>query len=141
MSIFRKHNNKHDINIDNKNIIIRQKHILVGYSKGNSDLANHMEFNIYIDEINKIIHIYDALKRNTTSVINKLNEDFIRELCDVLNINLRKFEVYVYTTPVTNDTPYITAFNYKNNSFYKADKNNLLNIFINLAENHEDILK
>lgn len=141
MSIFNKHHNKHDINIDNKNIIISQKHILVGYSKGNSDLANQMEFNIYVDEINKIIHIYDSLKRNTTSVINTLNEDFIRELCDVLNINICMFEIYVYTTPVTSDRAYVTAFNYKNNNFYKADKNKLFNIFINLAENYEDVLQ
>lgn len=108
--------------------------IYVIYSDGNSKQVPRMVFNVYVSDRNKVVHIYDALDNHTTSIINKLNEAYLIELCNELKINIRKYEFYIYTPPVSGDNPFTTAYDYRKNDFYKQEDALKLCEFIKLAK-------
>ncbi len=61
MGIFNKKTNRYDIELD------KQDEIIVAYCNGNSPIANRLEFNIYVDEKNKVVHLYDPFEQQNNN--------------------------------------------------------------------------
>ncbi|CAC5966844.1 TPA: hypothetical protein ACF9K4_002768 [Staphylococcus aureus] len=134
MGIFNKKANIYDIELD------KQDEVILAYCNGNTPIANRLEFNIYVDEKNKVVHLYDPFEQHTTSIINILNEDFVNELFDNLGKNKKKYEIYAYMKPIFNEECYLTAYNYKTNDFYGHDKDKVFSVFEERAEKEEGII-
>lgn len=120
--------------------INKSKEILIAECNGNLPIANKMELNIYIDEPNKVVHIYDPFENNTTSIINILNESFIIELFEAIGKKKKKYQVYTYMKPIY-DEKCVSAYDYKSNDFYQPDIKKVFNIFNDRAKNKMSIIK
>lgn len=99
-----------------------------------------VEFNFYVDEANKVIHLYDPFQNNTTSVINLLNESFIKGICDKMKLKAKRYEIYTYMPPINEHTAHITAYNPNDNEFYKWDKEKCFAYFIEVAERNGQLI-
>lgn len=117
------------------------KSIYAGYILPNNEHLNQIEFNIYVDDDNNIIHIYDPFKNNTTSIVNMLSESFVKELYDVMKVKAKRYAVYVYMPPIHELSAHITAYDYKNdNEFYNWDKTKLFEYFVDIAERNGNLI-
>ncbi|OEK58931.1 hypothetical protein [Staphylococcus equorum] len=108
--------------------------VYAGYCNPSWHNLPTVEFNVYIDKKEKVIHIYDPFKQGTTSIINTLSESFVKELCDKVNIKAKKYEVYVYMAPIHENKAHITAYNYKTNDFYQWSEAKRFDYFTEIAE-------
>ncbi|MDK9847701.1 hypothetical protein P1A20_14065 [Staphylococcus equorum] len=126
---------QHNISIVETEVKKSNCPILVGYCNPSDRFLSRVEFNIYIDKEEKIIHLYDPLNNHTTSLINKVNESFVKELCKSLNLNVNEYEIYIYTIPVHSENPFTRAYNYENNQFYNLDDKKMFTYFYEQAKN------
>jgi len=99
-----------------------------------------VEFNVYVDKENKIIHLYDPFQNNTTSVINLLSESFIKGICDKMKLKAKQYEVYTYMPPINEQSAHITAYDYKEKGFYTWDKEKCFEYFIEVAERNGQLI-
>lgn len=113
---------------------VNNRKILAGFCNPSDRFLSKVEFNVYIDEEKKIIHLYDPLNNHTTSLINTVNETFVKELCKSLSLNSSEYELYIYTIPVHSEKPFTRAYNYENNQFYGLDDKKMFTYFYELAK-------
>lgn len=140
MSILKKEQS-YNISIVETMVKENDKSIYAGYILPDNEHLNQIEFNIYVDDDNNIIHIYDPFKNNTTSIVNMLSESFVKELCDVMKVKAKRYVVYVYMAPIHEHSAHITAYDYKNdNEFYSWDKTKLFEYFVDIAEREGDLI-
>ena len=128
----------HNISIIETEKKLGNQPVYSGYCNPSDKFLSRVKFKIYIDEEEKILHLYDPLNNHTTSIINKVNESFVKELCNLLCLNYAEYEIYIYTIPVHSEKPFTRAYDYKSNQFYNLDDKRLFNYFYELAENEKD---
>lgn len=129
---------QHNISIIETEKKLDSQPVYAGYCNPSDKFLSRVKFKIYIAEEDKIIHLYDPLNNHTTSIINKLNESFVKELCDLFKLNSNEYEIYIYTVPVHSEEPFTRAYDYKRNEFYNLEERKLLPYFYELAKNEKD---
>lgn len=129
---------QHNISIVETQEKQNKRPIFSGYCNPSDRFLSRVKFKIYIDEEEKIIHLYDPLNNHTTSIINKVNESFVKELCNLLKINSTEYEIYIYTIPVHSEKPFTRAYDYKTNRFYNLDDTRLFTYFYEQAKTGKD---
>lgn len=139
MSIFKKEQS-YNISIVETMVKENDKSVYAGYMKPDNEHLNQIEFNVYVDDDNRIIHIYDPFKNNTTSIINTLSESFVKDLCSAMKIKVKRYEVYVYMAPIHERSAHITAYDYESNQFVSFDKEKCLPYFIDIAERDGNLI-
>lgn len=125
----------HNISVIETEKEINNRPIYTGYCNPSDRFLSRVKFKIYIDEKEKIIHLYDPLNNHTTSIINKVNESFVKELCNLFKINANEYEIYIYTVPVHSEEPFTRAYDYKRNEFYNLEGIKSFTYFYELAKN------
>lgn len=126
---------QHNISIIETEKELNNRPIYAGYCNPSDKFLSRVKFKLYIDEEEKIIHLFDPLNNHTTSIINKVNESFIKELCDLLKLNANEYEIYIYTVPVHSEEPFTRAYDYKRNEFYNLERTKLFSYFYEIAKN------
>lgn len=140
MRVFKPKEGKHSISIVETMVQKQGESVYAGYCNAIWQNLPKVEFNIYIDTDNMVIHIYDPFEKGTTSVINLLSESFITELCDKLKVNKKKYEVYVYMKPINGNEPHMAVYNYENDSFYSWESEKLFDYFIEVAKEESSLI-
>jgi len=138
--VFKPKEGKHSISIVETMVQNQGKSVYAGHCNAIWQNLPKVDFNIYIDKDNMVIHIYDSFEKNATSVINLLSESFITELCENLKVNKKEYEFYVYMKPINGKDPHIAVYNYENDSFYLWELEKTFAYFTEIAKGERSLI-
>lgn len=124
-----------DINVSKAS----KKDVLVVSCNGALAGTGRTKCNAFVDYKNEIIHLFDDLKHDSTSIVSVVNNRFIVELTSLLGIEYTKFKIIIYYSPIKH-TPFIVKFLKDKKEFVEAKKEDINDCFYKLALNNERII-
>lgn len=101
--------------------------------------SNKTVCNAFVDETNKIIHIYDDLRHKSTTIITEMNRDIAIEFTSLLGLEHGKYRFILYYAPIKK-IPFIVEINLKSKSYSEVHKNDIYSLFKEMAETNRPLI-
>ncbi len=101
--------------------------------------ADRAIYNIYIDESNYTIHVYDDLRHCSTSIMSVISGRFITELTSLLGIKKQEYSYILYYAPILN-IPFVKEYDINSGKFFNADSDKIYSKFLKMTENNEKLI-
>lgn len=96
--------------------------------------------NVLIDREKNIIHIYDDLNHQSTSIFKEIDKYLVIELMSLLGIEYNLFKVIVYYAPIIKH-PFIREFELSSQKLVSATEEDINSLFYEMAYRNEEIKK
>lgn len=89
--------------------------------------------NVYVDETNKAIHIYDDLRHKSTTIITEMNRDIAIEFTSLLGLEYDQYKFILYYAPI-KQVPFIVEIDLMNNTYSEVAKSDIYTPFCEMAK-------
>ncbi|HFD7743930.1 hypothetical protein L6C90_13495 [Staphylococcus aureus] len=95
--------------------------------------------NVFVDESKKVIHIYDDLKHNSTSIVTEMNRDLAIEFTSLVGVKYEHYRFILYYAPI-KQIPFIVEVHLKDNSYSEVSNSDIYKPFYERAKYNKPLI-
>ncbi|HDZ8817144.1 hypothetical protein GZ159_09525 [Staphylococcus aureus] len=100
--------------------------------------SNKTICNVFVDDNNNVLHVYDDLKHCSTSIFKELDKNLIVELTSLLGVEYGKYRIILYYSPIIKK-PLIREYDLSIGQLVSVNKKDLNETFYKMAFNNEEL--
>lgn len=95
--------------------------------------------NVFVDETNKTIHIYDDLRHKSTTIITEMNRNIALEFTSLLGLEYNHYRFILYYSPI-KQIPFIVEVDLKDFSYSEVSNNDVYTLFYEMAKLNKPLI-
>lgn len=95
--------------------------------------------NVFIDEKNQKIHIYDDLNHKSTTILTEMNRNLAIEFTSLLGLEYSKYRFILYYSPIKN-IPFIVELDLKNERYDEVNGKDMYTLFYEMAKANKPLI-
>lgn len=95
--------------------------------------------NVFVDETNKTIHIYDDLRHKSTTIITEMNRNIAIEFTSLLGLEYNQYRFILYYSPI-KQIPFIVEVDLKDFSYSEVANNDVYTLFYEMAKLNKPLI-
>ncbi|HDA2324783.1 TPA: hypothetical protein ACF9CH_002853 [Staphylococcus aureus] len=95
--------------------------------------------NVFVDEIDKKIHIYDDLKHKSTTILTEMSRDLAIEFTSLLGLKYSNYRFILYYSPIKK-FPFIVELDLKNERYHEVNEKDMYILFYEMAKANKPLI-